>query len=324
MREEGKRRLNISGVLRILGVSRSGYNAFKKHAASAAQVKKKQRLEQIRAIHEESHEIYGAPKIAAKMRREGDRISERTVGKYMREIGIRACYRKHKTRTTRDSDFSSELKNILGREFHPDRPDAAWCTDITYIWTCEGFVYLSSIMDLYSRKIISWTLGDTLEAKWVLEAVEKAKKERHVTQPLVIHSDRGVQYTCGEYEEATGGMERSYSAKSCPWDNACIESFHSLIKREWINRFRIIDYSQAYRLVFEYIEAFYNTVRIHSHCGYCSPGEYEKQYLDRMEAEMQGAVKGCCGKQSDGTEEIKREEALQDEVEKRGCIDPGE
>lgn len=247
-------------------------------------------MAEIKAIYEESHEIYGAPKIAAKMRQKGDKVSERTVGKYMRESGIRACYRKHKTHTTKDSDFSSGLKNILNRDFQPQRPDAAWCTDITYIWTCEGFVYLASIMDLYSRKIISWTLGETLETKWVLEAVEKAKERRHVARPLVIHSDRGVQYTCGDYEEATAGMKRSYSAKACPWDNACIESFHSLIKREWLNRFRIIDYSHAYRLVFEYIEAFYNTVRIHSYCGYHSPNEYEKQYLDRMEAKMQGTT----------------------------------
>ena len=244
-------------------------------------------MAEIRTIYEESHEIYGAPKIAAKLRQKGDKVSERTVGKYMREIGIRACYRKHRTRTTRDSDFSTGLKNILNRDFQPERPDAAWCTDITYLWTCEGFVYLASIMDLYSRKIISWTLGETLETKWVLEAVEKAKEQRHVTRPLVIHSDRGVQYTCGDYEKATGGMERSYSAKACPWDNACIESFHSLIKREWISRFRIIDYKHAYRLVFEYIEAFYNTVRIHSHCGYRSPSDYEKKYLDRMEAKME-------------------------------------
>ncbi len=245
-------------------------------------------MEEIKTIYEESHEIYGAPKIAAKMRQRGDKVSERTVGKYMREIGIRACYKKHWTRTTRNSDFSSELKNILNRNFQPERPDASWCTDITYIWTNEGFVYLASVMDLYSRKIISWTLGKTLEAKWVLEAVEKAKEERRVTQPLVIHSDRGVQYTCRDYEEATEGMERSYSTKASPWDNACIESFHSLIKREWISRFRIIDYSHAYRFVFEYIEAFYNTVRIHSHCGYRSPSEYEKQYLERIETRMRG------------------------------------
>lgn len=244
-------------------------------------------MKEIRAIHEESHRIYGAPKIAAKMRQKGDRVSERTVGKYMKETGIRACYRKHRTCTTKEPDFSSELKNILERDFQPERPDAAWCTDITYIWTYEGFVYLVSIMDLYSRKIIAWTLGETLEAKWVLEAVRKAKEERRVTKPLVIHSDRGVQYTSGDYERETKGMERSYSAKACPWDNACIESFHALIKREWISRFRIPDYSHAYRLVFEYIEAFYNTVRLHSHCGYCSPGEYEKQYLERLEAKMQ-------------------------------------
>lgn len=157
------------------------------------------------------------------MRQKGDKVSGRTVGKHMREIGIRACYRKHRTRTTRDSDFSSGLKNILDRDFQPERPDAAWCTDITCIWTMEGFVYLASIMDLYSRKIISWTLGETLETKWVLEAVEKAKRERCVEQPLVIHSDRGVQYTCGDYEEATRGMERSYSAKACPLLNPFLQ-----------------------------------------------------------------------------------------------------
>ncbi len=103
-------------------------------------------MAEIKAIYEESHEIYGAPKIAAKMRQKGDKVSGRTVGKYMGEIGVRACYRKHRTRTTRDSDFSSGLKNILDRDFQPGRPDAAWCTDITYIWTMEGFVYLASII----------------------------------------------------------------------------------------------------------------------------------------------------------------------------------
>lgn len=286
LKEEGERRLNVSGVLRILGVSRSGYIAFRKHLPSGCQVKKEQRMKEIKTIHEESHGIYGAPKIAAKMRRDGDQISEKTVGNYMREMGLAACYRKHRTQTTRNPDFSNELKNLLDRDFHPGSPNAAWCTDITYIWTGEGFVYLASIMDLYSRKIIAWTLGETLEAKWVLEAVRKAKKERHVERPLVIHSDRGSQYTCGDYEKATEGMRRSYSAKACPWDNACIESFHSLIKREWISRFQIVDYNHAYRIVFEYIEAFYNTVRIHSHCGYQSPDEYEKRYLDEMEMKM--------------------------------------
>lgn len=152
----------------------------------------------------------------------------------------------------------------------------------------RGNVYLASIMDLHSRKIISWTLRKTLEAKWVLKAVEKAKKERRAIQPLVIHSDWG-QYTCGDYEEVTEVMGRSYSVKACPWDNACIESVYSLIKREWTNQLHIIDYSHAYRLVLEYIEAFYNIVRIHFHCGYRFPSEYEMQYLDKLEAKMQGS-----------------------------------
>lgn len=149
----------------------------------------------------------------------------------------------------------------------------------------ENFVYLTSIMDLYSRKIISWVLNDTLEAKWVIQAPEKAKTSRKVDKPLVLHTDRGIQYVCTDYVQATAGLIRSYSKKAYPWDNACIESFHALIKREWLNRFKIFNYSHAYKLVFQYIDTFYNTVRIHSHCGYLSPNEYEKQYqrdLKRM------------------------------------------
>ena len=105
-------------------------------------------------------------------------------------------------------------------------------------------------------------------------------------KPLILHTDRGIQYVCREYVEETIGMKRSYSKKAYPWDNACIESFHALIKREWLNRFKIKNYEHAYKLVFEYIETFYNTVRIHSHCGYLSPNEYEnvyKQELDKIE-----------------------------------------
>ena len=104
----------------------------------------------------------------------------------------------------------------------------------------------------------------------------KSKKSRGIDKPKILHSDRGIQYTCTAYRNATNGMTLSYSKKAYPWDNACIESFHSLLKREWINRFKIRDYNHAYKIVFEYIEAFYNTVRIHSHCGYQSPNAYEK------------------------------------------------
>ena len=284
--EEGKRRPNVSGVLRILGVSRSGYLAWKKRLPSNREKRKEQIKERIMEIYQESHQNYGAPKIAECLRREGEKIADKTVGNYMRELGIKAQYVKPYIVTTIRPDLSSRLRNILKEKFNPEEPDAVWCSDITYIWTYEGFVYLTSIMDLYSRKIISWVLSDTLEAKYVVKAVEKAKRRKGVEKPLILHTDRGIQYVCREYVEATAGMKRSYSKKAYPWDNACIESFHALIKREWLNRFKIKNYDHAYKLVFEYIETFYNTVRIHSHCGYLSPNEYENEYeqkLNKME-----------------------------------------
>lgn len=281
-REQGERRLNVSGVLKILGVSRSGYLHWKKRLPSGRELRKHAVKERILEIYHDSHQNYGAPKITKCLQKEGEIIAEKTVGNYMRELGIKAQYIKPYTVTTIDSDFSSQLKNILDENFNPAEPDAVWCSDITYIWTQEGFVYLTSIMDLYSRKIVSWVLSDTLEAKWVIEAVNKAKTSRNVKKPLILHTDRGIQYVCSDYVKATEGLQRSYSKKAYPWDNACIESFHALIKREWLNRFKIFDYNHAYKLVFQYIETFYNTVRIHSHCEYLSPNEYEENHRKKL------------------------------------------
>ena len=282
MYEEGKRLLNVSGVLRILGVSRSGYSSFKKRLPSDMYKRKEAIKDQIKQIYDDSYQNYGAPKITQVLKQNGEAITEKTVGNYMREMGIKAQYIKPYTVTTIDSNFSVELNNILNEEFNPMEPNAVWCSDITYVWTYEGFVYLTSIMDLYSRKIISWVLSTTLEARWVVEAINKAKASRNINRPLVMHSDRGIQYTCAAYQEATKQFINSYSKKAYPWDNACIESFHALIKREWINRFKILDYNHAHRLVFNYIEAFYNTVRVHSHCGYLSPNQYETVYKSQL------------------------------------------
>lgn len=273
-----KRRVSISGMLKYLGVSRSGYRAFLKHKPSAAQQRKEAVKKDIQKIYDDSKQNYGAPKITIELRKDGETISERTVGKYMREMGIRAQWIKPWIATTKDSNFSKELHNILNEQFNPERPNAVWCSDITYIWTRDGFVYLTSIMDLYSRKIIAWTLSDTMEVACVIDAVNKAKARRNTELPLILHSDRGSQYVSKAYREAAEKFQLSYSRKGYPYDNACIESFHSLIKREWLNRFKIEDYLHAYRLVFEYIETFYNTVRIHSHCDYMSPNQFEKLY----------------------------------------------
>ena len=266
-------------MLKSLGVSRSGYRAFLNRKVSSTRQRKAAIKKQIQHIYDDSNQNYGAPKITKELRKSGECISQRTVGKYMREMGIKAQWIKPWTTTTRDSDFSKELHNILDEQFNPDRPNAVWCTDITYIWTTDGFVYLNCIMDLYSRKIIAWTLADTLEVSTVISTIDKAKSSRDTDMPLIIHTDRGCQYVSEAWRQATEGMTRSYSHTGYPYDNACIESFHSLIKREWLNRFTIRNYRHAYSLVFEYIETFYNTVRIHSHCDYMSPNDYEKLYM---------------------------------------------
>ena len=265
-------------MLKFLGVSRSGYHSFLNRKLSPTIQRKETIKKKIWLIYDTSKQNYGAPKITKELRKSGETIAERTVGKYMREMGIKAQWIKPFTTTTGDSDFSTELTNILDEQFNPERPNAVWCTDITYIWTQNGFVYLNCVMDLFAGKIIAWTLSNTMEVSNVVATINKAKAYRNIESPLIIHSDRGSQYVSNAWREATKTMQRSYSRCAYPYDNACIKSFHSLIKREWLNRFSIQNYNHAYRLVFEYIEAFYNTVRIHSHCDYMSPYEFEALY----------------------------------------------
>ena len=271
-------RISVNGVLKHLGVSRIGYYDWLKRGPSRQEERRLDIQKKITTEYEDSHEIYGAIKITRALNSKGTNVSERTVTRYMHEMGIHAWYRRPYTVTTISQDFSEDLKNILNREFNPDKPNAVWCTDITYINTEEGFYYLSCIMDFFSRKIIAWELGKTLETKYVVNAINKAIAETG-TKPRIIHQDRGIQYTSDEYKTCTSGIDRSYSRKGTPWDNACIESFHSLIKREWLWRYKKIQgYDHAKKLIFEYINTFYNTIRIHSHCGYLSPEAYEKQY----------------------------------------------
>ena len=212
-----KRRVSVSGMLKFLGVSRSGYRAFLRHKPSASEQRKHAVKKDIQKIYDESKQNYGAPKITAELRKSGEVISQRTVGKYMREMGIRAQWVKPWTTTTRDSDFSNELHNVLNEQFNPDRPNAVWCTDITYIWTVDGFVYLNSIMDLYSRKIIAWSLSETMEVSCVIDTVKKAMQRRNTDQPLILHSDRGSQYVSKAYREVTEKFQLSYSHKGYPY-----------------------------------------------------------------------------------------------------------
>ena len=277
--KESKRSFSLSGILKHLHVSRSGYFDWLNRKPSEQQLKKEERKDKIMKIYDDSKQNYGAPKITIVMKKEGEVISERTVNSYMKEMNIKSQYVKNWIHPEKAKTVNEELKNILNQQFNPDKPNAVWCTDITYIWTADdGWVYLSSIIDLFSRRIIAWKLSKTMEVKFVLETIELAKLRRKVTEPCILHSDLGIHYTCRQYVEFTKDFIRSYSKKGYPYDNACIESFHSLIKREWLNRFIIINYEHAKSLVFEYIDTWYNTKRIHSHCGFKSPIDFEKEF----------------------------------------------
>jgi len=187
-------------MLKKLQLSKSGYYEYLKRKPCKQKIRKARITERIKKIYKDSKEIYGAPKITEILKKEGEKISEKYVGNIMRENNIKAHYIKPYTITTKDCDFSNKLKNILNRDFNPKAPNQAWCTDITYIWTAdEGFVYLTSIMDLYSRKIIAWTLSKTLEVDEVLKCLETAKKRRKSAKPIVIHADYAEEKTIPKF-----------------------------------------------------------------------------------------------------------------------------
>lgn len=238
-------------------------------------------MQEIKKIHQQSHQIYGAPKITKELEKSGHIIAQRTVSKYMKEANLRAHYRKAYVYPKElHRDFGPKLVNILKRDFRPQKPNQVWCTDITYIWTQGGFAYLSTIMDLFSRQIIAWKVSKDLSVQVVLDCIHQAKQKRKLDNPVVIHSDQGRQYISKSYREALGKqMLPSYSAKANPWDNACIESFHASLKREWLHRRSFKNLNELRAALFEYIEVFYNRRRIHSTLGYLTPVHFEEQFL---------------------------------------------
>lgn len=200
---------------KFLGISTSGFYSYINRSESEQSKRKKEVKEHITEIYNQSNQIYGAPKIAHLLRTKGHIIAEKTVGNYMRELGIRAIWVSPYKRTTIDPDFDTKLKNILNRNFNPKTPNTVWVTDITYIYILSGFVYLALIMDLYSRTIAGWHLTDNLSTASVLRVIEKAKANRKLESPIIIHSDRGTQYVSKAYIEATPASEfiRSYSKR---------------------------------------------------------------------------------------------------------------
>lgn len=268
----------------VLKVSRSGYYNWLKNPISPRKIIDMKLKQKIIQIYENSRKTYGSPRIYQKLLREGYHIGKKRVERLMQELDIQAVA-KRKYKATTDSKHTQPVAdNHLNRDFTVERPNQAWVADITYIYTQEGWLYLATIMDLYSRKIIGWSLRERLTKELVIAALHMALKQRNLSTELLLHSDRGSQYASELYQLLLlkHGILCSMSGKGSCWDNAVMESFYRTLKVELIYQNNYQTRREAQRDIFEYIEIFYNRERLHSSLGYYSPEEYESLMLTKV------------------------------------------
>jgi transposase InsO family protein len=264
-------------LCRCLAVSRSGYYAWRRRPVSA-RVKQDARLRvEIAASHAASRRTYGSPRILRDLREEGHRVSRKRVARLMRELGLEGR-RKRRFRATTDSQHRFPVApNVLMRDFDVEAPNTVWLTDITYLATLEGWLYLAVILDLFSRRVVGYAMSERIDRALVLEALRKALVQRSGTRDLIHHSDRGSQYASHDYRDALdqAGITCSMSRRGDCWDNAVAESFFGTLKMELLYELPLQTRSATRSAVADYIETFYNVRRRHSSLDYRSPLEFE-------------------------------------------------
>jgi len=275
----------ISLLCRVLGVSRSGYYDWKDRPPSNRDRENAALTEKIRQIHHRSRQVYGYPRVHAELKALGVHSSRKRVARLMRKAGLRGCPRDRKKRTTTRRDkHAVPAPDLVKRNFHAIAPDKLWTSDITYVHTQEGFVYLAFILDVYSRKVVGWSMASHLRTELVVDALEMALWRRKPDAGLIHHTDRGVQYTALSFgkrlEEA--GIVPSMGRAGSALDNAISESFVASLKAELLYRHRFLSREAARTAVFDYIEGFYNRMRRHSSLGYLSPSDYEQATMEEV------------------------------------------
>ena len=262
----------------VLGVSASGFYAWKKRPPSQRAVANQNLLQNIRRIHWDSHKRYGSPRVCAMLRNEGHRVSRRRVAKLMRLNDLCGITQRRVRVTTTDSKHNLPVAaNVIDRNFGALSPNEKWLADITYIFTAEGWLYLAAVMDMFSRKIVGWAMRDHMRTELPLAALTMAIQRQRPPSGLIHHSDRGSQYASGDYQRAlaASGITPSMSRKGNCWDNAPMESFFHTLKTELVHHKNYVTKEDAKRDLFQYIEAFYNRQRIHSALGYLTPEQME-------------------------------------------------
>jgi putative transposase len=268
----------VTVLCNTLGVSPAGFYAWRQRPCSAQQQRRDALLVEIGTVHAEVKERYGSPRIHAELVDRGVPCCVNTVAKLMHDNDIRAKSAR-KFRNTTDSNHPFPVvDNVLDRQFAPKGPNEKWVTDITYIPTREGWLYLAVVEDLYSRMVVGWSMSNTMTSRLVVDALEMAVQRRFPGEGLLAHSDRGSQYASAHYQGllARHGITCSMSRRANCWDNAPMESFFASLKKELTHHEDYQTRAEARASIFEYIETFYNPKRRHSSLGYVSPTEYEK------------------------------------------------
>jgi len=268
-------------MCKVLKVSSSGYYKWLKNLNSPPSERETYRLEIQQKISKSYHEslgTYGSPRVHDDLLEWGYVISLKTVSRMMKEMGLKAIPTEKFVVTTDSNHDLNIYPNLLKRQFNVKSPNQVWVVDITYIWTLEGWVYLSSVMDLFSRKIVGWSMASHMKKELSIQALNRAIASRQPDEGLIHHSDRGSQFCSQDYVDILDeqNMQISMSRKGDPYDNACIESFHATIKKELIYRRRFTTRAEAIKAINYYISAFYNERRKHSTLGYQSPNQFER------------------------------------------------
>jgi len=276
--KEHQRRWPVNVQCRVLEVARSGYYAWKRGTIAPRMVWRHRVLREIRRSFLESRRTYGSPRIHQELVVRGCSCCVNTVARLMKKERIQAqTRRKYRVQTTDSKHLYPVAANLLGQRFSQSRANRAWAADITFVPTQEGWLYVAVILDLFSRRVVGWAMADHLKALLVREALEMAMVQRRPEPGLLIHSDRGVQYACHDYQ---GLLRRhqlvcSMSRSGNCYDNAVVESFYGTMKREWVHRQHYRTRQEARVSIFEFIEVFYNRQRRHSALRYVSPVAFE-------------------------------------------------
>jgi putative transposase len=270
----------VRTLCRCLEVSRSGYDAWTHRPPSARAEATAELAAEITAIHRRSHERYGSPRVHIELQTRGRHVSRKRVARVMREHALRARRARRWTRTTTSDHALPVAENRLNREFTAAAPDQVWVTDITYIPTHDGWLYLAAIVDLFARRVVGWATSESLATALPLAALEQALHTRRPQPGLLHHSDRGSQYASAEYQRvlATRGIVCSMSRRGNCWDNAVAESFFATLKTELVPADGFPSRHAAQAEIALYIEDFYNAQRRHSYNAYLSPLEAELKH----------------------------------------------